>query len=87
MVAELLRLMAVIGPQVIWVFIFIAAIVAVFVLYIGIAIWATLRAPDPHSEKSVTGSSAICSICSAAGGTDERLVKPSRAGSATVLFS
>ena len=48
MLAELLRLIAVIGPQVTWVFIFIAAVVAVFVLYIGIVIWVTLRAPDPE---------------------------------------
>ena len=51
MLAELLRLIAEIGPQVIWVFIFIAAVVAIFVLYIGIAIWATLRAPDLPQQK------------------------------------
>jgi hypothetical protein len=48
--AELLRLLAEIGPGVIWVFIFIAAVVAVFVLYIGIALWATLRAKDPDQR-------------------------------------
>jgi hypothetical protein len=48
---EFLRLMAALGPQVVWVFIFIAAIVAVFVLYIGIAIWATLRAPDSEQRE------------------------------------
>ena len=51
MLAELLRLLAEIGPGVIWVFIFIAAIVAVFVIYIGIALWATLRAKDPAQQK------------------------------------
>jgi hypothetical protein len=50
-VGELLRLMAEIGPQVIWVFIFIAAIVAVFVLYVGIALWVTLRTTDPGRQK------------------------------------
>lgn len=51
MLAELLRLLAEVGPGVIWVFIFIAAVVAVFVAYIGIAIWATLRAKDPEQRK------------------------------------
>ena len=51
MLAELLRLLAEIGPGVIWVFIFIAAIVAVFVIYIGIALWATLRAKDTKQQK------------------------------------
>jgi hypothetical protein len=49
--AELLRLLAEIGPGVIWVFIFIAAIVAVFVIYIGIALWATLYAKDAAQQK------------------------------------
>jgi hypothetical protein len=40
-----------IGPQVIWVFIFIATIVAVFVLYVGIALWVTLCAKDPRQQK------------------------------------
>ena len=51
MLAELLRLLAEIGPGVVWVFIFIAAVVAVFVLYIGIALWATLRAKDTEQQK------------------------------------
>ena len=51
MLAELLRSVAEIGPGVIWVFIFIAAIVAVFVIYIGIALWATLRAKDTEQQK------------------------------------
>jgi hypothetical protein len=40
-----------IGPGVIWVFIFTAAVVAVFVLYTGIALWATLRARDPEQQQ------------------------------------
>ena len=51
MVAEFLRVMAEIGPQVAWVFIFIAAMMAVFVLYVGIALWVTLRAKDPRQQK------------------------------------
>ena len=51
MIVQLLRLMAEIGPQVIWVIIFIAAIVATFVLYIGIALWVTLRTKDPRRQK------------------------------------
>lgn len=51
MLAELLRLLAGIGPGVVWVFIFIAAVVAVFVLYIGIALWATLRARDSEQRQ------------------------------------
>jgi hypothetical protein len=38
------------GPAV-WVAKFCAAIVAVFVLYIGIAFWATLHASDPEQRK------------------------------------
>ena len=51
MVVELLRLLAAIGPQVIWVCIFIAAMVAVFILYVGIALWVTLCAKDPRRQK------------------------------------
>lgn len=51
MLTEFLRLLAEIGPQVIWVFVFIAAIVAVFVVYVGIALWATLRARDPEQRQ------------------------------------
>jgi hypothetical protein len=51
MLTELLRSMAEIGPGIIWVFIFIAAIVAVFVIYIGITLWATLRATDAEQQK------------------------------------
>ena len=66
MLAELLRLLAEIGPGVIWVFIFIAAVVAVFVVYIGIALWATCALETLSSGRSVTRYSMTCSICSAA---------------------
>jgi hypothetical protein len=49
--AELLRSLAELGPGVIWVFIFIAVIVAVFVVYVGIALWATLCAKDVKQQK------------------------------------
>jgi hypothetical protein len=49
--AEILRLPAELDPQIIWVFIFTAATVTVFVVYIGIAIWATLHATDAEERK------------------------------------
>jgi hypothetical protein len=49
--AELLRLLAEIGPGIIWVLIFIAAVIAVFVLYVGIALVAALFAKDPGQQK------------------------------------
>ena len=52
MLAILLRLLAEIGSQAIWVCIFIAAIVTVFVLYIGIAMHAVLhRRQDPAQQE------------------------------------
>jgi hypothetical protein len=48
---ELLRLLAEISPGAIWVFIFIAGVVAVFVVYVGIALWATLRARDSGQQQ------------------------------------
>ena len=51
MLTELLRILAEIGPGVVWVIIFIAAVVAVFILYIGVALWATLRAKDAEQRK------------------------------------
>lgn len=51
MLAELLRLLAEIGPQIIWVFIFIATMVAVFVIYTGIALHAVLRPRDPRQQE------------------------------------
>ena len=43
--------MAVLGPQVMWVFIFMAAIVTVFVLFVGIALLVTLITKDPRKQK------------------------------------
>ena len=51
MLAELLRLLAEISPQIIWFLIFIAAVVAIFVLYIGIALWVTLISNDPLQQR------------------------------------
>ena len=51
MLNTLLHAPAAIGPSAIWITRFYAAVVAVFVLYIGIAIWATLRAVDPGQRK------------------------------------
>jgi hypothetical protein len=49
--AELLRLLAEIGPGAIWVFIFIAAVIAAFVVYVGIALVAALFANDPKQQE------------------------------------
>jgi hypothetical protein len=49
--AELLRLLAELGPGVIWVFIFVAVIVAVVVIYVGIALWAILHTQDAERQK------------------------------------
>jgi hypothetical protein len=43
---ELLRLLAEVGAAANWIAIFIAAVIAVFVLYLGIALRAVLRAPN-----------------------------------------
>lgn len=51
MLAELFRSLAEIGPGVTWVFSFIAAIVAVFVAYLGVALCATLRAKDAGQQQ------------------------------------
>jgi hypothetical protein len=40
-----------IGPRIIWIFIFIMALVATFVMYVGIALWVTLRTRDPSRQK------------------------------------
>jgi hypothetical protein len=42
----LLRTAAELGPTAKWLAIFFAAVTAVFVLYVGIALWAVLRKPD-----------------------------------------
>jgi hypothetical protein len=48
MLEMLFRLLAEVGPGVTWTALFMAAVVAVFVLYIGVAMLATLRAQDPQ---------------------------------------
>jgi hypothetical protein len=48
---ELLRLLAEVGAAANWIIVFIAAIIAVFVGYIGIAMCATLRACDADQRK------------------------------------
>jgi hypothetical protein len=50
MLDTLLRALVDLGPSVIWVAKFCAAVVAVFVLYVGIAIWAAIRARDLSSQ-------------------------------------
>jgi hypothetical protein len=40
-----------IGPGIIWVFIFIAAVVAVLIAYVGIALVAALFAKNPEQQK------------------------------------
>jgi hypothetical protein len=47
----LLRLLADAGPAIRWITIFVAATVAVFVLYIGIAMYATLLARDSQEQR------------------------------------
>ena len=47
----LLRLLAAAGATANWIIIFIAAIVVVFVGYLGIALYATLRAVDPGQRQ------------------------------------
>jgi hypothetical protein len=43
---ELLRLLAEVGDAANWIAIFLATIIAVFVLYVGIALCGVLRAPN-----------------------------------------
>jgi hypothetical protein len=47
----LVHILAALGPGTLWIAKFCAAVVAIFVLYVGIAIWATLHAPDPEQRK------------------------------------
>ena len=51
MLDALLRLSAEFGPMASWFLIFIAAVVAVFLAYVGIALWALLRATDPEQRQ------------------------------------
>ena len=50
MLLMLFRLVAKVGPAASWVVLFFGSLVAVFVLYVGIAMWATLRARDPDQQ-------------------------------------
>jgi len=50
MLLFLLHLLVEIGSAAIWVVIFFAFVVAVFVAFVGIAMWATLRAKDPEQQ-------------------------------------
>lgn len=43
--------MAELGPKAFWIIVFAGGLAAVFVLYIGIAIVATLRARDPEQRQ------------------------------------
>lgn len=48
MLILLFRLMERLGPTAFWAGVFFAAVVAVFVVYVGIALWAVLHA---HTEQ------------------------------------
>jgi len=76
-------LLAEIGPGVIWVFIFIAATVDVFVIYIGIALWATLRERhwgEVKSNPSVSGNTVYI-------GSDDDKVYPLVAAAGRLRWS
>ena len=45
------RLLAEIGHEADWLVVYVASLVGVFVLYIGIAMWFTLRAKDAEQQK------------------------------------
>jgi hypothetical protein len=51
MLKILLRSLAEAGPGAVWIAVFFAAVVAVVVLYVGVAIWAILLARDPDQIK------------------------------------
>lgn len=48
MIELLTRLLPEVGAKVSWVVLFLVAVIGVFVLYIGLAMLATFRAPDPE---------------------------------------
>jgi hypothetical protein len=50
-VLELLRLLTEVGAAANWIAIFIAVIIAVFMGYIGIAMYAALSAREPEQQK------------------------------------
>ena len=57
MLDTLLRVPAAVGPSAIWMAKFCAAVVAVFVLYVGIVIWAiAARSRIPNSGRFATRS-------------------------------
>ena len=47
----LFRLLAELGPKAFWIVVIIGGLAAVFVLYIGIAMQAALRARDPQQQQ------------------------------------
>jgi hypothetical protein len=47
MLGSVLRLLAEVAPDTLWILVFFAAVIAVFVLYVGIALRAVLHAEDP----------------------------------------
>jgi hypothetical protein len=47
----LFRLLAELGPMAFWIIIFFDGLAGVFVLYVGIAMRATLRARDPEQQQ------------------------------------
>jgi hypothetical protein len=49
---ELLRLLAEVGTAANWIAIFIAAVIAVFLLYLGIALRARATRPRPGTARS-----------------------------------
>jgi len=51
MLTTLLRVPVAIGPSAVWITKFCAVVVAIFVLYVGVAIWATLHTADPGQQK------------------------------------
>jgi hypothetical protein len=51
MLDVLLRVSTELGPAAIWLSMFVAAIIAVFVLYLGIALRAVLRATDQEQRE------------------------------------
>lgn len=50
MLVLLLRLMAGLGPTAFWTVVFFAAVVAVFVGYVGIALWAVIHTPPEQQQ-------------------------------------
>lgn len=51
MLDTLIRIVTELGPAVAWLALCLAAIIGIFVLYVGIALWAVLRAADPEQRQ------------------------------------